>query len=329
MVARFRLRLAGLVGIALGVGGCLIISDDTVDAGLDDEGFDTGVFDGGDLPGEEFTLDANDGDDDDDDDDDDPPDPDEESGDPPLECGGNVLSDGGFELGTPNAAWDEASVLFGTPICDDGCSPDPGAEPFAGDWFAWFGGATEPDVASLSQAFSVEAQAARLTFQFAVNAGAGSGEDIFAVRVDANTVFMVTDADMAGLEDYTEVTLTLDQYADGMPHTLRFESDVLGDGLTNFFVDEVSLVGCDDEAPTGTSGTTGTTDGGTDSTSTGVPLDDSGGSTDEGTTSSGSSAGGSTDSGTTDGGTTDGGTTDGGTTDGGTTGTTDTAGPPG
>ncbi|MEM6989346.1 MAG: hypothetical protein AAF721_02575 [Myxococcota bacterium] len=229
-------------------------------------------------------------------------DPDDEDSGPPADeesdgrdvvCGDNILIDGGFEAGTPSAAWAEESPLFGTPICDDSCSPDPGATPYEGDWFAWFGGAQRPDDASLTQSFSISAEAAVLEFRFAINDASGSGDDVFAVLVDGNTVFMRTDADMEGFEDYVLVPLTLDQWADGQIHELRFESEVFGGGLTNFFVDNVQLYGCGDIDDEGTSSSgevvdeTGSDTTGDESTSS------TGGSSTGGSSTGGSSTGGS------------------------------------
>jgi len=60
--------------------------------------------------------------------------------------------------------------------------------------------------------------------------------------------------------------VTLDQYADGEPHELRFEGEVFGGGLTSFFVDEVELVGCGE--PDGGSDTSDDTTGAADSSGT-------------------------------------------------------------
>jgi len=202
-----------------------------------------------------------------------------ESGGAEPTCGVSVLIDGGFELGSPHPSWTETTTLLGTPICDDTCSPDPGAQPYAGEWFAWFGGAQRPGQMSLSQTFTVSAETAQLRFRFAINASAGTGDDTFAVLVDGNTVFMRTDADTTDSGDYMLVPVTLDQYADGQPHELRFEGEVFGGGLTNFFVDEVELVGCG-EPQDGATDTSGTE---TDSTGASVG-DTTGGSDSSGTT---------------------------------------------
>ena len=192
-------------------------------------------------------------------------------------CGVSVLLDGGFEQGTPSASWTETTTLPGSPICNGSCSNDPGALPYAGQWFAWLGGVQRPAQVSLSQTFTIAAESAQLRFWFAIDAASGTGDDTFAVLVDGNTVFSRTDADMVD-DAYVLVPLTLDQWADGQPHELRLQSEVFGGGLTSFFVDEVELVGC------GQPGTGGSDDG----------LDSSG------------TAGEETDSGSSDGGTTGG-----------------------
>ena len=212
----------------------------------------------------------------------------ESGGDEPV-CGVSVLVDGGFELGSPHPFWEETTSLPGPPICDDACSNDPGAQPYAGEWFAWFGGAQRPAQMSLSQTFSVLADTAQLRFRFAIDASSGTGDDTFAVLVDGNTVFMRTDADETENGDYIFVPLTLDQWADGEPHELRFEGEVFGAGLTNFFVDEVELVGCGEPGDgTGTSGSDADSGSSDDTTSSGG--DDGSGGTD-GTGSSGMTAG--------------------------------------
>lgn len=202
-------------------------------------------------------------------------------------CGVSVLLDGGFEQGTPSATWTETTTLPGSPICDASCSTDPGAAPYAGQWFAWFGGVQRPAQMSISQTFSISAQSAQLRFRFAIDAASGTGQDTFAVLVDGNTIFARTDADMTD-DAYGLVPLTLDQWADGQPHVLRLQSEILGGGLTSFFVDEIELVGCGMPGPDGSDGL--------DSSGT------SGAETDGGSSDSGSSDSGSSDSGSSDGG---------------------------
>ena len=283
------MRSACVLFVALA--GCIIVTDETPDDGTSD-GADGGPASTASLTTASSTPDSG-------------PDPDTSGDDfPPLDetdaddatdddsdtdgglrgCEGNVLSDPGFEGGTPSDVWDEGSDVFGTPLCDAGCSEDPGAAPHAGDWWVWFGGVEEPDTAFVSQSFSVDAGSAALGFWFAVNAGAGTGGDVFTATIDGETVYMATDFDVDTLEDYTLIVVDISAWADGAEHELAFQSTITGEGLTNFFVDEVTIAPCDEPV--------GTTDGGSSggsSTSTGS------GSTDGAT---GSSTGGSTTVGT-------------------------------
>jgi hypothetical protein len=191
----------------------------------------------------------------------------------PDDCGGNLLADPGFEAGTPNPSWAETSDIFGSPICDLGCTEDSGAAPHAGMWWVWFGGLEEPDNASVSQTVPIGPDAAYLTFFFEINAAQGDiGDDLVVAEIDGETVFMATDAEVDAYAAYTEVVVDVSQFADGQPHTLTFRAELTGEGLTNFFVDDVSLVSCTTGGSTGSSGTETSGSTGT-STGTGTDTD--------------------------------------------------------
>src|SRR5690606_30250320 len=143
--------------------------------------------------------------------------------------------DPGFESGTPSSAWDEASQLFGTPICDTAsCSDDAGAVPHGGSYWAWFGGSeTEAEVASVGQSVTVPAgDYAQLSLWLSVPSGAGTGDDILAVSLDQTIVFMVTDLDMPEFDGYQRVDVDISDFADGASHDLLVEADITGAGLT-------------------------------------------------------------------------------------------------
>jgi len=193
---------------------------------------------------------------------------------PSGDCSDNLIMDPGFEAGTPSTAWTEDSATFGTPICDAACTDDPGAVPYMGDWWAWFGGVEEAESASVEQTVTIAvADSAVLSFRFSINASAGTGDDEFAVIVDETAVFMVTDAEVDDFDGYTHVDVDLTDFADGNAHRIRFASDHPGTGLSNFFLDEVHLVTCTDTASdsSGSEGETGTT--AADGSSTGTEGD--------------------------------------------------------
>ena len=208
----------------------------------------------------------------------------------PENCSDNLVEDPGFEGGTPSEAWDEASEVWGTPICDTGCTEDPGAVPFAGEWFVWFGGLEDgqTDTQWVAQEIEIAPDTAHLRFRLAISGDDANGDNIMAVELDDETVFMVTDLDEGNYDGYQTVDVDVSAFADGQSHRLRFIAEFPGTVLTNFFLDEVELVSCADGDTTGTgTGTdTGTTSG-TDST-TGDPdetgADETGAETTSGTT---------------------------------------------
>jgi hypothetical protein len=196
-----------------------------------------------------------------------------ESGGPTGECTDNLVLDPGFEAGTPSRVWDEASVVFGTPICNADCTDEPGAGPYAGDWYAWYGGlealedgTPQPDVSSVTQTINLPAgDNAWLSFRFEINAGAGTGDDVFAVDIDGMNVFMATDAEIDDYAEYRHVQVDVSAFADGGDHTLVFHGDLAGIEVTNFFLDEIELVSCvapgSESSSSGGSEDTGGSDG--------------------------------------------------------------------
>ncbi len=212
----------------------------------------------------------------------------------PEDCEENLLGDPGFELGTPNPSWEEASPLFGSPICDATCTEDVGAGPLSGAWWVWFGGIEMPDTPSVSQEVVVPVGGAVLAFGFSINAAAGGGNDVFTVTLDDETLFIATDDDIVDYGGWQTLLLDVSDFGDGAAHTLRFSGSLTGAGVTNFFVDDVALVSC--EAPvatssggfdTGSSGSSSSS-GGADGSTTGTDTEADVSSSSSSSSSSGS-----------------------------------------
>jgi hypothetical protein len=65
---------------------------------------------------------------------------------------------------------------------------------------------------------------------------------LIEVSVDGSVLFSATETAADSYVPYRQVTLDVSAYADGGSHNLRFESITeAGAGVTNFFVDDVSL----------------------------------------------------------------------------------------
>ena len=66
-----------------------------------------------------------------------------------------------------------------------------------------------------------------------------------AVKIDGTILAQYTPAQQSGYAGYTYVTHNVSSFADGGQHQVRFESSTYGGGgLTNFFVDDVSIPVC-------------------------------------------------------------------------------------
>jgi hypothetical protein len=157
----------------------------------------------------------------------------------------DVITDGSFEQGTPNGAWNEFSTNFGTPLCDPTCNPNYSAN--TGSWFAWFGGIdTATEIGTLTQQFMVPNGASDVEFEFWLfEPAASANDDSFMVLVDGIMEFLALSSDTTTYgAAYTAVTRDFGAYADGSNHMLELwgyhEANVNGN-LTNFMVDDVSL----------------------------------------------------------------------------------------
>ncbi|MBI2397390.1 MAG: DUF11 domain-containing protein [Xanthomonadales bacterium] len=159
---------------------------------------------------------------------------------------GNLVLDPGFESGTPNANWTEASTNFGTPICDAGtCGVGGGTGPRSGTFWAWFGGyGGGLEAASVAQAMVIPAGSATLDFwvEFPVCTAANGANDYVRVLVDGNELWRENASSArCGVIGYQLVSVDISAYDDGLSHTVTFDSTTVGGTPTNFFVDDVSI----------------------------------------------------------------------------------------
>jgi len=157
-----------------------------------------------------------------------------------------AVVDGGFELG-PGGGWVESSTNFGTPLCDTGsCGTGGGTGPNSGNYWAWFGGIAAFEEGSVSQVVTFPNSVTGLDLEFFLEIPAcDSAADYMEVLIDGNQVFVVNGADAAcGVIGYQKVTVDVSAYADGLPHTLEFHSEIFANngGGSNFFVDDIDLI---------------------------------------------------------------------------------------
>jgi hypothetical protein len=157
-------------------------------------------------------------------------------------AGTDVVADGGFEDGTPNADWNEASTNYGTPICDEAsCGTGGGTGPYAGTYWVWFGGAEADETGSVDQDVTIPAGAATLSFWMEIPAV--DAPMTMSVYIDGDEIFSVSEADAPQYNPYTQVRVDVSAYADGGTHNLKFRSVEAGQSgiVSNIFIDDVVL----------------------------------------------------------------------------------------
>jgi hypothetical protein len=161
---------------------------------------------------------------------------------------GQIVHDGSFEAGSPSPVWTEFSTNFGTPLCNGDCfGAGQATAARTGVWWAWFGGIDSAfEEGSVSQAVTIPPGTATLQFYLEGASQRTDGQDVLQVFVDSTSVYSINDQELGpyGL-DYVLVNVDLSSFAGG-GHTIKFDSMTHGSAanplLTNFFVDDVSIV---------------------------------------------------------------------------------------
>ncbi len=156
------------------------------------------------------------------------------------------VGDGTFEAGVPWPSWTtQTSTNYGTPLCNAGlCGTGGGsAAPYAGGNWAWFGGSTQPEFATLGQTVTLPVSAA-LTLRFQMRIGAVNAPftDSLVVSIDGTPVrtFNEPSSPEAG---YTLREVDITPFANGGAHALLFSYANPNAGIANFTVDNVEITG--------------------------------------------------------------------------------------
>lgn len=156
---------------------------------------------------------------------------------------GSIIADGGFEAGSPNPFWDEASSNYGTLLCTIAdCGTGTGTGPRTGTWWAWFGGIASAEIGYARQDVTIPStNSATLSFWTEQVVCSGSADDFLQVSLDGDVLWTTTAADPScGSLGYREISLDISAYAGGT-HTLEFYSELQGGDTSNFFVDDVAI----------------------------------------------------------------------------------------
>jgi subtilisin family serine protease len=158
-----------------------------------------------------------------------------------------MVQDGSFEVaGYATTYWAQTSTNFGTPLCTEAdCG---GVGTHTGTYWAWFGGTSSAETASLQQVKKIAPGPKALTFWLWWSSSVSSPPDpnaYFRVRMDGNIIFSLTPATAAAYNaGYTYVSVDISSYADDGTHTLRFEGgNAASTAATNIHLDDINLIG--------------------------------------------------------------------------------------
>jgi hypothetical protein len=160
-------------------------------------------------------------------------------------CGSpNVIADPTFEAGAPWTNWTvQTSTNFGTPLCNiAACGTGGGAAPpYAGDNWAWFGGADAVETATLGQSVTIMAGGqATLSFVMRIGTISPPFTDVLNVRVDGIIVQSYSEDTVIEFA-YSPRTIDLSAFANGASHLILFEYIGPTTGTSNYAVDNVTL----------------------------------------------------------------------------------------
>ncbi|MBT8054864.1 MAG: hypothetical protein KJN69_13310 [Gammaproteobacteria bacterium] len=155
----------------------------------------------------------------------------------------NQIADPGFEAGPGSGAWIEASIAFGTPICNLAvCNV---SDQRSGDYWTWLGGViVDPEDALVAQTVVIPETATDLSFWLWV-ALCDSEADYIEVLVDGEQVWTLNGGDPScGAVDYSQVVLDMLPYADGAAHEITFHAETFSVNLdsSDFHLDDIELI---------------------------------------------------------------------------------------
>jgi plastocyanin len=188
----------------------------------------------------------------------------------------NPLLDGNFEDGSTTTGWTESSTNF-TNVTANAASGGT-TPPWAGTNYAYFGGAlttstppaTFPEISSITQTVTIPTGTATMTFQLQIPTpgiinvtGDGLPTNSFVITVDGVNVWDLfgdppgpgpTENGSAYFGAPGTVTINLDAYADGLPHTIVFTMTQTTNNV-EMFIDNVDIIANVTGASCGTTAT--------------------------------------------------------------------------
>jgi cysteine-rich repeat protein len=163
--------------------------------------------------------------------------------------GTNVVADGSFEGGVPNADWTAFSTFGGIaefPLCGPGNGCPAASLANTGDWLVWIGGLAGGVTSSVDQPVTIPAAATDLTL-YTLRGICDDVSDTLHVSLDGTDIGTIVCDGVDG--GWVAQTFPVAPFNDGGSHTLLIGGTVGGTNGThsNFFVEDVVL---NDNTPT-------------------------------------------------------------------------------
>ena len=162
---------------------------------------------------------------------------------PANPAGTNVVADGSFEGGVPNADWTAFSTfggIAGFPLCGSGNGCPAASLANTGNWLVWIGGLSAGVTSYVEQTVTIPAAATDLTL-YTWRGICDDPSDTLHVQLDGTDIGTVAcDAVDGG---WTQQTFSVAGFNDGGSHDLYIGGTVGGTNGThsNFFVEDVEL----------------------------------------------------------------------------------------
>jgi FG-GAP-like repeat len=157
-----------------------------------------------------------------------------------------ILRDGGLETSTGdfpsvNSFWVQTSTINNPPLCGPLCTSN---LPRTGNYRAWFGGDSDAETATMQQNNVVFSPGSRpvLKYWLRIPTVTAPFTDTLTVKIDGNVIKTIIEPAVAQ-SAYSLVSVAIPPgYADGNPHSIRFEYiHPVSSSSANFLVDDISI----------------------------------------------------------------------------------------
>jgi cysteine-rich repeat protein len=167
----------------------------------------------------------------------------------------NLIADPGFEAGRFAGVWEESSTYFDTPICSVALC---GSGQRNGEYWAWFGGVSDPDPligtedAVVLQQVAIPEGVTEMAFWLRA-ADCDSAADYLELKIGADQAWEIRGDDPScGELSYSQRFVDVSQWADNIPRDIQFHAETfaLQEDWSNFYLDDIELIlGSGDPVP--------------------------------------------------------------------------------